>query len=193
MAYDKVRFDKLQKVLQKAVDYTVEKLFRPEQLEKCFPNISQMKGGEKALQTARKQILDYFQRTLVDQFRHIFEQNDIERKLDELDEIIQDAQARRDLGLEEPLFVDELSPQQLIDARVSQTKAETVDKLQLIYEQLLLDNKQLHEEIVGLVKEGAEVKDDLLLQIDALASGVDEIRKAKFDEHYDALIENVLK
>lgn len=122
-----------------------------------------------------------------------FEQNDIERKLDELDEIIQDAQARRDLGLEEPLFVDELSPQQLIDARVSQTKAETVDKLQLIYEQLLLDNKQLHEEIVGLVKEGAEVKDDLLLQIDALASGVDEIRKAKFDEHYDALIENVLK
>lgn len=193
MAYDKVRFDKLQKVLQKAVDYTVEKLFRPEQLEKCLPNISQMKGGEKALQTARKQILDYFQRTLVDQFRHIFEQNDIERKLDELDEIIQDAQARRDLGVEEPLFVDKLSPQQLIDARVSQTKAETVDKLQLIYEQLLLDNKQLHEEIVGLVKEGTEVKDDLLLQIDALASGVDEIRKAKFDEHYDALIENVLK
>lgn len=140
-----------------------------------------------------KQLLDYFQRTLVDQFRHIFEQNDIERKLDELDEIIQDAQARRDLGVEEPLFVDKLSPQQLIDARVSQTKAETVDKLQLIYEQLLLDNKQLHEEIVGLVKEGTEVKDDLLLQIDALASGVDEIRKAKFDEHYDALIENVLK
>lgn len=171
----------------------MKKLLQPETIEKCFPVISEMKGGKSALETARKQILQYFQLTLEKQFQYIFEQNDIERKLDELDEIIQAAQARRDLGTEEPLFIEKLTPQQLIDARVGASKAETVTKLQLIYDQLLLDNKQLHEEIVGLVDEGATVKDDLLLQIEAVASGVDEIKKAEFDQNYDKLIDDVLR
>ncbi|PSK35742.1 hypothetical protein C7M61_004223 [Candidozyma pseudohaemuli] len=193
MLYEKVRFDRLRRVTEKAVEQTVKKLLQQEQIEKCFPTISEMKGGKSALETARKQILQYFQLTLEKQFQYIFEQNDIERKLDELDEIIQAAQARRDLGTEEPLFIDKLTPQQLIDARVGASKAETVTKLKLIYEQLLLDNKQLHEEIVGLVEEGSTIKDDLLLQVDALASGVDEIKKAEFDHNYDRLIERVLR
>lgn len=193
MSYEKIRFNKLRRVTEKAVEQTVKKLLQPETIEKCFPVISEMKGGKSALETARKQILQYFQLTLEKQFQYIFEQNDIERKLDELDEIIQAAQARRDLGTEEPLFIEKLTPQQLIDARVGASKAETVTKLQLIYDQLLLDNKQLHEEIVGLVDEGATVKDDLLLQIEAVASGVDEIKKAEFDQNYDKLIDDVLR
>ncbi|KAF3989180.1 hypothetical protein FT663_03627 [Candidozyma haemuli var. vulneris] len=193
MSYEKIRFNKLRRVTEKAVEQTVKKSLQPETIEKCFPVISEMKGGKSALETARKQILQYFQSTSEKQFQYIFEQNDIERKLDELDEIIQAAQARRDSGTEEPLFIEKLTPQQLIDARVGASKAETVTKLQLIYDQLLLDNKQLHEEIVGLVDEGATVKDDLLSQIEAVASGVDEIKKAEFDQNYDKLIDDVLR
>lgn len=193
MSYDKVRFDRLRRVTDKALEQTIKKLFQPEHLERCFPKICEMKGGKAYLETARLQILEHFQRTLEKQFQYIFEHKDLERKLDELDEIVQSAQARRDLGKEEPLFVDKLSPQQLIDARVGASKAETLTKLKLIYDQLHLDNDQLHEEVKGLVEEGASVKDDILLLIEALASGVDDIKKAEFDQNYDKLIEEVLK
>lgn len=191
MSYDKVRYDRLCRVTEKAVEQTVKNLLNPDHLEKCFPTISNMEGGQAALETARKQMLKYFKSTCTKQFDYIFEQRDIHRKLDELDEIIQAAHARKESPDEEPLHVDQLTPEQLINARIGTSRTECVNKLQMIYSQLLLDNEQLLEQIKRTVEEGALVKKDIVSLVEALTNGIDDVKKQDFTENYDALLEDI--
>lgn len=191
--YERIRYDRLNQVMKKAVEQTIKKLLMPEQLQKCFPAISSIKGGPEALETARKQIQKYFHSTCFKQFEHIFTTRDIERKLDELDEIIQSAQQRRDLGTEKPLEVDKLSAEQLIEARLGLCRDETVKKLQLICDQLVLDNQQLYEELKGLAEEGESVKTDILLLINEFSSGIDELKRQDFDAKLEDLSREVFE
>lgn len=177
--------------MKKAVEQTIKKLLMPEQLEKCFPNISKMDGGPEALETARKQIQKYFHSTCFKQFDHIFNNRDVERKLDELDDIIQSAQHRRDLGTETPLQVDQLSAAQLIGASVGPSKEDAVKKLQLIYEQLVLDNQQLYEDLKELAEEGESVKTSILEQVQGISGGIDELKRQDFDANLKALSDEV--
>lgn len=189
--YDRIRFERLNQVMKKAVEQTIKKLLMPEQLDKCFPTISKMEGGPEALETARKQIQKYFHSTCIKQFEHIFNNRDLERKLDELDEIIQSAQHRRDLGTEAPLQVDRLSAAELIGASVGPSKEDAVKKLQLIYDQLVLDNQLLYEELKELANEGESVKTSILEQVQAISGGIDELKRQDFDANLKALSEEV--
>lgn len=189
--YERIRFERLQQVITKAVEQTIKKSLMPEQLQQCFPSISAMEGGQEALETARKQIQKYFHSMCTKQFEHTLNNRDIERKLDDLDEIIQAAQRRRDLGVEEPLQVDQLSAEQLIGASTGPAKEDAVKKLQLIHEQLVLDNQQLYEELKLLAEEGDHVKSDILLAIAGLSSGIDELKRQDFDEKLDALSKEI--
>lgn len=189
--YERIRFERLNQVMKKAVEQTIKKLLMPEQLDKCFPTISKMEGGPEALETARKQIQKYFHSTCIKQFEHIFYNRDLERKLDELDEIIQSAQHRRDLGTEAPLQVDQLSAAQLIGASVGPSKEDAVKKLQMIYDQLVLDNQQLYEELKEFAEEGESVKTSILEQVQAISGGIDELKRQDIDANLKALSEEV--
>jgi len=189
--FERIRYERLNQVMKKAVEQTIKKLLMSEQLEKCFPTISNMEGGPEALETARKQIQKYFHSTCFKQFEHIFNNRDIERKLDELDEIIQAAQHRRDLGTETPLQVDKLSAAQLIGASMGLSKEDAVRKLQLIYDQLVLDNQQLYQDLKNLAEEGEEVKMSILQQVHSLSSGIDELKRQDFDANLEALSKEV--
>lgn len=192
MSYDKVRYDRLCRVTEKSIEQTVKNLLNSEHLEKCFPRIAQMEGGKSALETARKQMMKYFRTTCTKQFDYIFEQRDIHRKLDELDEIIQDAQKRRDDGNEEAIFIERLTPEQLINGKIGSSRSECVKKLEMIHNQLLLDNAQLFDQLQSVMEQGKKTKDDIASHIDALASGIDDLKKQDFDDDYDALIEVAL-
>lgn len=191
--FERIRYERLNQVMKKAVEQTIKKLLMPEQLQKCFPTISTMEGGPEALETARKQIQKYFHSTCFKQFDHIFQNRDIERKLDELDAIIHDAQQRRDLGTETPLHIDQFSAAELIGASTNKAREDAAKKLQLIYEQLVLDNQQLYEELRQLADEGAGLKADIVAQVTDLSSGIDEMKRQDFDARLDALSREVFE
>lgn len=194
METEKIRFDRLNQVAKKAVEQTIKKLLMPEQLEKCFPSIAEMEGGPEALEMARKQIQKYFHNTCFKQFEHIFENRDIRNKLDELDEIIARAQHAKDSApAKSRVSVDKLTPQQLIEATVLLTRRDSIKKLTMIYEQLVLDNKQLFEELRSLAKELDGVKQDVVGSIAALQSGIDEMKLLSLDQQMEVLMEQVME
>lgn len=190
MEAERIRYDRLRQVVRKAVEQTIRKLLNPEQLEKCFPTISKMEGGPDALETARKQIQRHFHSTCSKQFDYIVAERDIERKLDELDEVIHAAQNRRNQGAD-PFHVDELTASQILGASIGGSREDSVKKLSMIYEQLTLDNLHLFEELRELAAEGEWIKGDIELQIAALTSGIDEFKRRKVDRNLDALSSEV--
>lgn len=192
METEKIRYDRLNQVVKKAVEQTIKRLLMPEQLEKCFPTISKMDGGPEALEMARKQMQKYFHSTCFKQFEHILENRDIHRKLDELDEIIHDAQQRRDLSLaESDISVDTLTASQLIEATVALTRQDSVKKLTMIYDQLVLDNKQLFQELRELAQQLDLLKQDIEGSIQALLSGIDDLKRQNLDLLVDTLMAEV--
>lgn len=192
MDYERVRYDRLCKVVKTALERTITALLNAEQVQKCYPTISAMEGGPEALDTARKQIQRYFHSTCTKQFEHIFEERDMKRKLDELDEIIQSAQRRRTLGTEPPVQVDQLSAGEVFAANVALARQDTVKKLTMIYEQLVVDNKQMYEELRGIASESEQLRTDLVALVEALSSGIDEMKREAFEEKMGALTREVL-
>lgn len=193
METEKIRYDRLNQVVKKAVEQTVKKLLMPEQLEKCFPTIAKMEGGPEALEMARKQIQKYFHSTCFKQFEHIFENRDIHNKLDQLDEIIAEAQRAKSLdSANSRVAVDKLTATQLIEATVALTRRDSIKKLTMIYDQLVLDNKQLFEELRNLATELDAVKQDIESSIAVLLSGIDEMKLLSLDLQMDVLMQQVL-
>lgn len=189
--YERIRYDRLKHVITKAVDQTVNKSLMAEQVAQCFPTISATPEGRKALETARALMVRYFHDTCINQFDHTLEKRDLKQKLNELDEIIQSAQRRRDLGLEEPLHVDELTAEQLIGASIGPAKEDALKNLQYIHHQLVLDNQQLFDELLELAKEGEKEKASMDQAIEALSKGINELKRQEFDAQLDALLMEV--
>lgn len=192
MEVERVRYEKLRQVLKKAVEQTIKKLLMPEQLEKCFPRIAQTKGGPEALEWGRVQVQDYFFETCSAQFDHIFNERDIEQKLNELDEIIQTAQQRKKEG-GIAVEVDKLTASQIIGASIGGSKEDCIKKLEMVHEQLMLDNQYLYKELKDLSEESETIKGDILLQVEALASGIDDFKRQEFDARLDRLTEEVFQ
>lgn len=191
MDYEKVRYDRLNQVVKKAVEQTIKKLLTLDQIQACFPTISAMDGGPEALETARKQIQKYFHSTCFKQCEHIFAERDLEAKLNSLDDVVQAAQRARDLKTREPVFVDRMAVPELLDAALGQARADAERKLSMIYDQLVLDNKLLYAELQALSAEAEQTSQDVELQIRALAGGVDRGKIARFDDDLDALTAEV--
>ncbi|QBM86500.1 kinetochore protein NNF1 [Metschnikowia aff. pulcherrima] len=191
MEYDKVRYDRLNQVVKKAVEHTIKTLLMPDQVQKCFPAISSMEGGAEALETARKQIQKYFHGTCLKQVDHIFTERDVEQKLNELDEIIQLAQRARAEGTRKQIQVDLLTPEQLIQAGLGGVQDDTEKKLTMIYEQLRLDNLQIYLDLRALAEESKTVLSSIILLIEDLAGEVDDLRNEQTDEQLEFLLDHL--
>ena len=191
MEYDKVRYDRLNQGVKKAVEHTIKTLLMPDQVQKCFPAISSMEGGAEALETARKQIQKYVHGTCLKQVDHIFTERDVEQKLNELDEIIQLAQRARAEGTRKQIQVDLLTPEQLIQAGLGGVQDDTEKKLTMIYEQLRLDNLQIYLDLRALAEESKTVLSSIILLIEDLAGEVDDLRNEQTDEQLEFLLDHL--
>ncbi|OBA24399.1 Nnf1-domain-containing protein [Metschnikowia bicuspidata var. bicuspidata NRRL YB-4993] len=187
MEYEKVRFDRLNQVVKKAVEHTIKKLLMPEQVYKCFPTISRSDTGPDALENARKQMQTYFHDTCVKQVKHIFTERDIEQKLNELDEIIQLAQQAREGNTRKQIEVDRLAPEELINAGLAELKPDSEKKLALIYDQLVLDNQRLQQELREFAEESHELADGVVLLVAELLGEVDEMMRLTLNENLKLL------
>jgi kinetochore protein NNF1 len=120
----------------------------------------------------------------------IFSEKNIQEKLDELDEIIQLAQKRKQERSIEPVILDDLSPDDiLVSSLLSQSQL--LERLQMIYDQLCLDNQVLANELQELVKESNEISTDVNSSLRVLAKEVeilnDDAKKFDVESMIDAI------
>ncbi|WPK25376.1 hypothetical protein PUMCH_002688 [Australozyma saopauloensis] len=191
LEHQHVRYDRLKRVLEKAVDQTVKRLMDSEQVASCFPQISQVEGGEAILELARKQVASYFRSTSLSQFEHICQERNVELRLNALDDIVIDARKRKEQNSGMQLHIDRLSADELMDAAVVQPKLDAIAKLQLIYDQLCIDNVELYEDLLQQATECDELKSSVVALVDALQSGIDEVKRLDFEANFAKLTEEV--
>lgn len=189
--YKKVRFERLQEVLKLAVDQTVKRLMEPEDFKRCFPRIATTEGAEEIFELARTRVAQYFNKTCVDQFNHIFHERDIKQRLDDLDEIIYLAQERKATKSGDQLHTDELSPEEIINTAVTKLKLLAIEKLQSIYDQLCQDNNELYNQLKEHTETCENLKNEVISLVDSLQSGIDEIKRINFEVLLEKLAEEV--
>lgn len=189
MENNRIRYERLNQVVRKAVDQTVKKALSADLLNQCFPHIAEMDGGAEALESARRQLQDYLQKTSTLQVEHIFAERDVKRKLDDLDDLIEEAQRARSLGDETPLNFDKLSANELIDATIASTKEDAIRKLTMIHEELALDNKKIYDELREMTEQSNKLAGDVQNSVDSLLNGIEELKRMEYDEKLDQLAE----
>lgn len=184
---EKIRYERLKLVSQKALDQSIKKGLSIDQIKKCYPIISSSSDGVRLLEMARSQIIDFWQSKSLEEFALIFKERNLASKLDELDEIVEAAHRRQYDG-DTRIPIDMLTPDELIDASLVSTRKQSADTLSIIYNQLCADNQELHDELMSLAKEGNDIKNDINALIAALGRDIEAMKEdAKVDDLANAL------
>ena len=184
---EKIRYERLKLVSQKALDQSIKKGLSIDQIKKCYPIISSSSDGVRLLEMARSQIIDFWQSKSLEEFALIFKERNLASKLDELDEIVEAAHRRQYDG-DTRIPIDLLTPDELIDASLVSTRKQSADTLSIIYNQLCADNQELHDELMSLAKEGNDLKNDINALIASLGRDIEATQEdAKVDELANAL------
>ena len=184
---EKIRYERLKLVSQKALDQSIKKGLSIDQIKKCYPIISSSSDGVRLLEMARSQIIDFWQSKSLEEFALIFKERNLASKLDELDEIVEAAHRRQYDG-DTRIPIDLLTPDELIDASLVSTRKQSADTLSIIYNQLCADNQELHDEVMSLAKEGNDIKNDINALIASLGRDIEAMKEdAKVDDLANAL------
>lgn len=193
---EKIRFEKLRLVCRKALEQSIKKSLSQEQIISCYPTIADSNDGIKSLDLARQQIIKFWFNNSMREFEWIFKERNIELKLDELDELILQARMRSLIEDEEndpPVFINQLTPDQIMEANLIPSKRTTIENLSMIHEQLKLDNQELLDELLSLSHEGESIQNDLYGTIKSLNEGIEGLRgeeeqvRVKLDQLIDAI------
>ncbi|ODV64929.1 kinetochore-associated protein Nnf1p [Hyphopichia burtonii NRRL Y-1933] len=188
----RVRYERLNLVVQKALEQTINKSLNIDQMTKCFPNIAKTNDGLKNLQIARKQMRSYINDTSLKEFALIFAEQDIENKLNELDDIIQSAHHRKQSNEEIPIEIDRLSASEIIEANLIQSRQEVIRNLSMIHNQLCVDNIDLFKQLESKCAEGESIKKDIKSLIDSFTTGIDDLRQDSINDKINDLIKEVI-
>ncbi|ANB15412.1 MIND complex subunit NNF1 [Sugiyamaella lignohabitans] len=101
----------------------------------CYPTIAKRPKAGQAMEQALKQVTNFWRRTAQKEFAAIFQERDIQAKLAELEQLIAEAYERRQLSpelrkpWESPVFLDKLTPQNILASNLRQAKLERISQL----------------------------------------------------------------
>lgn len=144
---NRVRFQRLQVLGRRAVEQVLKTSFSEEQVKQCYPTIMESEAGAAKLETGITCLQEYLHDSTVTEFNHIYEENSLSQKLDELDELIHLAQERKRRGgstnEEKQVAIDKLPADDIMNSIVLSNKEDVLGKLRLIYEQLCNDNDDM--------------------------------------------------
>ena len=182
---NKVRFERLRLVARKALEQLIKKSLTMEQVKTCFPTLVTSQDGVRSLELALSQM---WHANSLDEFDLIYKEKDIESKLDELDDIIQNAQRAKDSG-KEPSNIDQLSPLEIVDSTIVSNSKNVLDSLQMIYDQLCLDNAELYTELSELTKESTRINNSIKSGIEQLNKEANSVELEKAGLQIDKLID----
>lgn len=94
-----IRFSRLEQVCSKALEES-QKVLTDENLQACYPSIASTQQGRLLIQTIKQQLEESWSNNTHNEFSSIFQERQIEQKLNELDDLIALAQQRKDSGVE---------------------------------------------------------------------------------------------
>ncbi|EGW34485.1 uncharacterized protein SPAPADRAFT_59917 [Spathaspora passalidarum NRRL Y-27907] len=156
----KIRYEKLKEVGRRATEASIKKSFSSGKVESCFPTIASTAQGSEILREASKQFIEFWQSETLNEIDHIYEERDIETKLDELDEIVQAAEERKRSRTSKPENVDLLSAKEIIDSNIVSKGTVALEKLQLIHDSLRAENLDTYKQLQELVKESNQLAEE---------------------------------
>ncbi|RCK66143.1 Kinetochore-associated protein NNF1 [Candida viswanathii] len=186
---EKVRFERLRLVARRALEELIKKSLSIDQVSTCFPTLVNSEDGLISLESALSQMSGFWHSNSLAEFDLIYKEKDMEAKLDELDEIIHNAQTAKDAG-EKPSNIDRLSALEIVDSTIMSNSNDVPENMQMIYDLLRAENQDLYKELSRLVTECKDAEgsiDTTMAQIkgEANSHGREEI-------HVDNLV-NILE
>lgn len=185
---NKVRFERLRLVARKALEQLIKKSLTMEQVKTCFPTLVTSQDGVRSLELALSQMSGFWHANSLDEFDLIYKEKDIESKLDELDDIIQNAQRAKDSGTK-PSNIDQLSPLEIVYSTIVSNSKNVLDSLQMIYDQLCRDNAELYTELSELTKESTRINNSIKSGIEQLNKEANSVELEKAGLQIDKLID----
>lgn len=169
---EKVRFERLRLVARRALEELIKKSLSIEQVNTCFPTLVSSEDGVISLESALSQMSGFWHSNSLDEFDLIYKEKDMESKLNELDNIIQQSQDRKDSGAE-PSNIDQLSPLEIVDSTIISKSKDVLDNLQMIYDQLCTENLYLYKEFSEMVNDAKDIDNSIQANIEQLKSEAD--------------------
>lgn len=151
-----VRYKALVQVTERSLQESVKALTF-ERLASCYANIASKDRGRADLQKALAQTTEFWRTTALREFRAVFEERDIKRKLAELDEIVADARIRKQqwqspaqrAKTDGPVRVADLTPATIAAASVRSLKLARIADLEAQVAQLRAENEHMQADIAA--------------------------------------------
>lgn len=199
-----IRFSGLKSVAEKALDESIKTLGF-EKLRQCYPELSKYKSGKQAIDIARAQIINFWKNTTVREFQQIFKEYDLENKLNQLDDLIEEAKQRKRKARQRgnkiggdinsrPLYIDKLKPNEIILSKLLEPKQKYLEELNSDLSSLKVKNDELFSELNMLVKESKDCLEDIEFEISKVEKFFSSIDKETIpsEEKVDELLDYVV-
>ncbi|KAI5950959.1 hypothetical protein KGF54_004033 [Candida jiufengensis] len=171
----KIRFDKLQVLSKKAVEQVIKTSFSDDQIQQCYPTIMESKEGSKDLKIGLNQLQKYLHDNTLMEFNTIYDEYGLKQKLDDLDDIVLQAQTKKQSGEISSTHIDQLSPKDLIDSTILSSKEDVLGQLELIYDQLCKDNDEYIKSLESMTKESEILSNSIQDILDPIVRQADVI------------------
>lgn len=192
MSYDKIRYERLRMVCTRALEESIKKSLDLEQIKKCYPTIASTEDGVRILEVARSQIVEFWFNNSIKEFDLIFKERDLEVKLNALDEIVHLAKARSLQKDIDPIEIDKLTPREIIEANKQYQQTETVNSLNLIYNQLCADNLENFNQLSGIFKQSEQLKSEIYSNATSLNKEIEVLKNDQTDVKINQLLDTIL-
>lgn len=188
----KIRHERLRLVCRKALEQSIEKSLGSCEIKLCYPIIGNTIEGSKSLEIARKQIIKFWYDNSINEFELIFKERNIESKLDELDEIIQNAQKRKQTN-GKSIFLDKMTSNNIVIATLLSQGKEFMNNLNEIHCQLEKENETLYEELKDTEKEALKIKEVLEASMNKIKDDFKMYENENNKKKLDELVETFVK
>lgn len=180
-----IRFERLQTVCDKALEES-QKVLTDENLLSCFPSLNSSEKGKQLLNTIRLKLTESWSENTRKEFNSIFEERDIENKLNELDDLINDANKR---DPDNSIPIEELSSINILNSYMIPVKKQNLNKLKEQVESLKLTNLELLKELKSQLNNAHDVKNQINENLQSIQSLNNLSDDLKLKENLEKLIE----
>ncbi|CUS24770.1 LAQU0S19e01222g1_1 [Lachancea quebecensis] len=160
----RIRYLRLNQVCKKALQQSVNKVQNWDKIASCFPHYAAVDEGATNLTNCQRQVVEFWMELSKREFEEIFKERDIERKLNDLDDLISRAKTVQRSMREEGSTrecIDELTPEQLICGNMHETRVELLSQLDGRLDKMTNLNTQLENQLQQLQAELEQETDEL--------------------------------
>ncbi|KAK9475509.1 Nnf1-domain-containing protein [Dipodascopsis tothii] len=169
-----VRYQRLREVFEKSLKMSTDAVSF-EKLSECYPHTST--HGRAGLQEAFKQATSYWDTSAKREFETILIERDAKSKLILLDGLIKEACERKKGGAEKQVFLEKLTPDDIVQAHLKAVKYSEAEYLEQQVCKIQSTNRQLLQELSLQELKINESFTDLNKVIRDLSTAVDELRE----------------